>query len=177
MKNFLLVILVIIVTLLSGCGIKTERTEVTEVTEVTETETTVIETEAATAEPAVTEPLKLTLDEFGSLVQYTDRFAIAGTILDESLFEGQIVVGNAFAIHDNGFVSQEGNVVFYYISPVGGGRVRMTGFDGQFFVIDKGIMTVDQAIKAMTETLERAHGATPETIQIHELVRYGDPVK
>ena len=123
------------------------------------------------------EALVGTLDEFGSKIQYTDRFAVAGTILDESLFEGQIIVGNAYSVHDNGFVSQKGNVVFYYIAPKGGGRVRITGFDGQFFVINSNVMTLNQAIAAMRDTLIRAHGATVNNVQFHELIRYGDPVK
>lgn len=123
------------------------------------------------------EKLNMTLDQFGGLINYTDRFAIDGTILDESLFEGEIIVGNAFSIHDNGFISQKGNVAFYYIAPKGGSRIRITGFDGQFFVIKSNVMTLNQAIAAMRETLIRAHGATVDTIQFHELVRYGDPVK
>lgn len=193
MKKFfaLIIALLMVMVMITGCvATKTERNTPGEKTAPETENATIAEEPKIETEPAVTaateiknetlnlnEPLKGTLDEFGSLIQHTDRFAIAGTILDESLFEGQIIVGNAFNIHDNGFISQESNVCFYYLAPANGGRVRMTGFDGQFFVIDKGIMALNQAIAAMRDTLIRAHGATFDEIQFHELVRYGDPVK
>lgn len=128
------------------------------------------------AELNLYEELIGTLDDFGGKINYTDRFAINGTILDESLNEGEIIVGNAFSIHDNDFISQDGNVLFYYIAPENGGRVRLTGFDGQFFVFNKNSIELNQSIAAMRKTLIDAHGATNETIEFHELVRYGDNV-
>jgi hypothetical protein len=136
----------------------------------------------ATAIPAqpsvgvdITEALSGSLDDFGVKTRHSDRFALAGTIMDESYNPGEILVGNSYAVHDNGFVSQDGCVAFYYQAPANGGRVRFVGYDGQFFEFDSGTITLNQAIAAMRETLTRAHGCT--NIQYHELVRYGDPVK
>ncbi len=123
------------------------------------------------------EPLIGTLDDFGSKVRYDDRFPLDGMIWDQSYQQGEILVGNAYAIHDHNFKSQKGCVVFYYKAPSVGGRVRFTGWNGQAFEFDAGTITLNQAIAAMRETLIRAHECDPKEIQYHELVRYGDPVK
>lgn len=154
------------------------------------TETPAISTEVPTAAPTAApteaqvviekinynEPLKGSLDDFGNATRYSDRFALNGTILDESLNSGEMIFGNAYALHDNGWVG-ESCVVFYYKAGSEGGRVRATGFDGIFFTVDTNKMTLNQGIASMRQTLINAHACTFEEIKFHELTRYGDPVK
>jgi len=123
------------------------------------------------------EPLNGTLDDFGVLTRYDDRFPNDGMIWDQSYNPGEITVGNMWATHDNGFVSQESCVVVYYIAPENGGRIRYTAWNGQAFEFDAGVISLNQAIAAMRVTLVNAHGCNADSIQYHELVRYGDPVK
>lgn len=135
--------------------------------------------EEAEDDPEETKSIKLnlfeeligSLDEFSSKTTYTRLFDIDGTTLDESLNEGEIIVGIATEIIDRGFISEkdQGNVLIYYIAPAEGGIVQLKGFDGQFFVLDKGAIELNQAIAAM-RTLIDAHGAT--TIQFHEIRTY-----
>ncbi len=185
-KNFVVILILTTAILLFSCGVKTERTT-------TETAATTATTEtAATAaikisapppemiEPAepklnLNEPLIGTLDDFGVLVTRTVNCAVSGQVLDQSLNEGEIIVGNCFAIHDNGWISQEGNNVFYVIAPKGGIRVRATVYDGVFFIIDAHKITLNQSIAAMTLVLKEGFNAT--NIQYHQLKDYGDPVK
>lgn len=121
------------------------------------------------------EPLKGTLDEFGATVHETTPLSLSGQVYDRGLDEGDIVVLNAYAIHDNGSVYEK-NVLCYYKAPKGGGRVRFTGYDGMVFLIKKGDNTLNQSVAAMRETLIRAHGANLEEIKFEQLVRYGDKV-
>lgn len=121
------------------------------------------------------EPLIGTLDEFGTTVHETTPLSLSGQVYDRGLDEGDIVVLNAYAIHDNGSVYEK-NVLCYYKAPKGGARVRFTGYDGMVFLIKKGNNTLNQSIAAMRETLIRAHGANLEEIKFKQLVRYGDKV-
>lgn len=118
------------------------------------------------------EPLTGSLDDFGRIVRYDDRFPPGGMIWDQSYNTGEILVLNAYALHDHEFRSQNGCVVGYFIGP---GRVRFTAFDGQAFELNAGVISLNQAIAAMRETLTRAHGCL--IIQYHQLIKHGEAIK
>lgn len=131
------------------------------------------------SEVDTSEPLEMTLDEFGGRTRYDDRFPLGeGMIWDQSYFAGEIFVANGYAFHDHEFKSQEGCVVVYYKALEGGGRIRFIGWDGMGFELNTNSgVSLNQAIAAMRETLVRAHGCNPDEIQYHRAVRHGDPVK
>lgn len=131
-----------------------------------------------TEEVNTSEPLEMTLDEFGVATRYDDRFTLGGQIWDQSYFEGEIFVANMYATHDHDFKSQEGCVVVYYRAPEGGSRIRFTGWNGQGFELNANSgISLNQAIAAMRETLVRAHGCEADEVQYHQAIRHGDPVK
>jgi len=127
----------------------------------------------------INEPLNGTLDDFGNATRYDDRFPLGGGMIwDQSYNTGEIFVSNMYAAHDHDFKSQNGCVIVYHQAPSGGSRIRFTAWDGMGFELnaDSGY-SLSQAIAAMRETLVRAHGCSPDSIQYHETTIHGDPVK
>lgn len=124
------------------------------------------------------ETLNITLDEFGRIARYDDRFPTNGMIWDQSYAPGEIFVANLFAAHDQTFKSQNGCVILYYQAPSSGGRIRFTGWDGMGFELDSNSgIALGQAVAAMRETLVRAHGCKSTGIQFHQVSQYGTAIK